>query len=154
MNKNKYYGFLILKTILAFYVVKTHCFNPNSINNKLLFYILGRNRKIHVPSFFNLSFLFNYKGLISRDPNRNCKRFERLLIPYIFWPIIVYSVDFILSKFYKFSPTYSFKNLILQLVLGIGLIPPLWFQLNLMATTLLFLFTIYIFKKNYLFILK
>ena len=112
MKKNINYGLLILKSILAFYVVKTHCFNIKSINNKFLFYILGKNRKIHVPSFFNMSFYFNYKGLISKESNRNCKRFERLLIPYIFWPIIIYLINSVL-----FILTLIFLNLIFILII-------------------------------------
>ena len=150
MKKNINYGLLILKSILAFYVVKTHCFNIKSINNKFLFYILGKNRKIHVPAFFNMSFYFNYKGLISKESIRNCKRFERLLIPYIFWPIIVYLINIILFKCYKFPNKFNLRDLIIQLLLGVGIISPLWFQLNLMLTTLLFIFVIYIFKNHYL----
>ena len=150
MKKKINYGLLILKSILAFYVVKSHCFNIKSINNKFLFYILGKNRRIHVPSFFNMSFFFNYNGLISKDSNRNCKRFERLLIPYIFWPSIIYLINIILFKFYKFPNEFNLRDLKIQLVLGVGIISPFWFQLDLMLTTLLFLFVIYIFKNRYL----
>ena len=154
MEKGNNYGLQILKSILSFYVVKTHCFKQNSKNNKILFYLLGKNRRIHVPSFFNMSFYFNYKCLKSKAPNRNCKRFERLLIPYIFWPIIVYLIDVILYNFFNFPSLFCLRKLIIQIVLGVGIISPLWFQLDLMATTCLFLVIIYIFKKHYLFHLQ
>ena len=109
------YGFAILRSILAFYVVKTHCFRNNSTKNKFMLYILGK-RHIHVPSFFIISFYFTYKGLISKDSIKISKRFE--------------------------------------IVLGRGIINPLWFQLDLMLTTFLFLVIIYIFDNYYLFLLQ
>ena len=148
------YGLSILKTILSFYVVKTHCLKRSTIENKILLYILGKDRGIHVPSFFNMSFYFNYKCLISKDPERNRKRFERLLIPYIFWPIIVFSINKFSGKYYKSFLEYPFKKIIIQIILGNGIINPLWFQCILLATSLVFLIIIYIFENYYLFALQ
>lgn len=147
------YGFAILRSILAFYVVKTHCFRNNSTKNKFMLYILGK-RHIHVPSFFIISFYFTYKGLISKDSIKISKRFERLLIPYIFWPIIIFFINNIFGEYFKVNIKYPFKKLIIQLVLGRGIINPLWFQLDLMLTTFLFLVIIYIFDNYYLFLLQ
>ena len=79
-NKNIDYGLSFLRSILSFYVIRSHFLNKNQTSNKILYIILGKRRSIHVPTFFILSFYFNFKTLFSLDPNKNCKRFERLLI--------------------------------------------------------------------------
>ena len=81
-NKNiiikKYnYGLGILKAILAFYVVRTHCFNYSTLKNKILRYLI-RERKSHVPSFFIMSFYFMHKDLLSSNIKIYLKRIERL----------------------------------------------------------------------------
>ena len=45
---------------------------------------------------------------------------------------------------------FYLRNLITQIILGYGIIDPLWFQIDLIATIILFLIIIYIFKVNYL----
>ena len=151
-TKKYNYGLGLLKAILAFYVVRTHNFNYNSIKNKILSYLL-RERKSHVPSFFIMSFYFNYKCLISRDSKRNFRRFERLLIPYIFWPSFYFIILNIFGSHLQIQKQFILQKLIYQLVFGRGILNPLWFQLDLMLTTFFFLVIIYIFKKYYLFIL-
>lgn len=152
MKKNFNYGLSILKTILAFYVIKTHFFRRNSIKNKILIFLFGKNRHIHVPCFFIMSFFFSYQYLISKDTKKIYKRFERLLIPYIFWPIIAYSINYIFNKYNNLKNRFTFNNLKTQLILGYGIIDPLWFQIDLIATFVLFCIIIYSFKKNYLFV--
>ena len=148
------YGLAILKTILAFYVIRYHCYKMNTKTNIIIYYIIIKRRNIHVPSFFNMSFYFNNKCLISRDSKRIFRRFERLLIPYIFWPIIIYIINIIFVNKSSLKIHYPFKKLLLQLILGRGIINPLWFQFDLIFVTFLFLFVIYIFKKHYLVILQ
>jgi len=154
MKHDTNYGLAILKSILAFYIVKTHCFDKHLAKNKFYIYILGKDRCLHVPSFFNMSFYFNYRILISKDSKNICKRFERLLIPYIFWPVIVYTFNNIFSKLCKSRSVIPFKKVIIQLILGYGIINTFWFQLCLMITTYVFVFIIYIFKESYLLILQ
>ena len=62
-NQKYNYGLGLLKVILAFYVICGHNFNPKITKNEILLYIL-RDRRIHVPSFFIMSFYFLYKELI------------------------------------------------------------------------------------------
>ena len=148
------YGLAFLRTILAFYVIRYHCFHDKAKKNLILNYLIIKRRNIHVPSFFIMSFYFNYKSLISRNSKINCKRFERLIIPYIFWPIIIYLLNIITSKYFKIELNYAFKSLLIQLILGRGIINPLWFQFDLIALTFLFLVIIYLFKKYYLILLQ
>ena len=152
MEKKINHGLSILKVILAFYVVKTHSFKHHSTENKIILYIIGRYRNLHVPSFMIMSFYFNYNGLISKNASRIWKRFERLLIPYIFWPIIIYLIKIIFCKCYNLEMPFTFKKLIVQFILGNSIINPLWFHFSLMITTLSFLIIIHIITKNYLFV--
>ena len=153
-NKPINYGLEILRTILSFYVVKLHCFHDSTIRNKILYYIIIKNRNIHVPSFFIMSFYFNYNCLKSRNPKRNYDRFKRLLIPYILWPIIAFIFNIIFRKYMSIDLKFTFKQLIIQIIIGRGIINTLWFQFDLIFFTYLFLLVIYIFKNSYLFILQ
>lgn len=152
-KKNINHGLSILKTILAFYVVKCHCLMNNSFKNKIFIYIIVRNRAIHVPSFFIMSFYFNYKCFLCKDPKRKYNRLERLLIPYIFWPIIIFLFNNYIINSLKIHIKYTFKQLIFQFIIGRGIINPMWFQIDLIALTFLFIVIIYVFKQSYLFLL-
>ena len=112
LRTKKYnYGLGILKTILAFSIIRTHNFNYKSTKNKILLYIL-RDRRIHVPSFFIMSFYFIHKDLIILNIKIFLKRMEKLLIPYCIWPIIIFILNnYLLNKFINLQKIYSFKLL-------------------------------------------
>lgn len=148
------YGIAILKTILAFYVIRSHYYDFNLSKSRIIYYILGKKRSIHVPSFFIMSFYFNHRFLISKDSKKNYIRLERLLIPYIFWPVIIYLLNNVFHFFLKLDLQCSFKKLIIQIIIGRGIVDTLWFQFDLIITTFLFLFIIYMFKRRYLYILQ
>lgn len=152
MKKNINYGLSVLKTILSFLVIKTHFFRLSSTKNKIVIGLFGKNRPIHVPSFFIMSFYFNYKCFVSKDSKKYYKRFERLLIPYIFWPIIIYSINNIFCRYNDVKPQFTIYNLITQIILGFGIIDPLWF----LIISILFYYDNFlysrIFKNSLLFI--
>ena len=150
-KRKYYYGLSILKVLLAFDVINGHCFNKKSTSNKIILYLLNSN-KLHVPSFIIMSFYFTHETLISQDFNKINNRLERLLIPYIGWPIILFStynfIHFLGIEYYSFP----FKKLIHQIILGNAWTIPFhfWFLFDLIITNILFLFIILI-KRNYLF---
>ena len=152
-EKNIHFGFAILKNFLAFEVIISHCFNRglmSKIKNKFILLILTK-RRTHVPSFFILSFYFNHNTLVSNDWKKKINRFARLLIPYIGWPIIIF-IESNNSKYYKkYEHLSSYKILIYQLLTGEGQrLFHFWYLLDLIATTLLFILIILIFRKRYL----
>ena len=51
------YGLAMLKVISAFLILTFHNFNPNTTKNQTIIYITI-NRKLHVPSFYIMSFYF------------------------------------------------------------------------------------------------
>ena len=69
------FGFALLKNILAFDVIITHCFNKNTAHNNTILFITKR-RKVHVPSFFILSFYYNYNTLVSSNIKKKIINFS------------------------------------------------------------------------------
>ena len=153
-KRNIHFGFAILKCLLSFKVISTHCFNKNSSKNKIINFITN-DRRLHVPSFTIMSFIFNYNTLISYDTKKKMNRYERLLIPYLGWPIIIYIFNNIFKYTKEFKNLTSFKKLIFQLITGQGQsIFHFWYLFDLMATTFIFHIIIIIFRNNYLLILN
>lgn len=104
-EKKKNLGFALLRIYLSFLVVSSHCFKPKaSSRNKFIIKIIHNIN--HVPTFYLLSFYLCYKIFKSKNIKKIKIRFQRLLIPYIIWPIIFWSLQnllsFFLSKFIKF----------------------------------------------------
>ena len=138
----------LLRIYLSFLVVNAHCLDIK----KNIYTFLIKNF-LPVPTFYIMSFYFFHKTLLSKNIEKFIQRFERLLIPYIIWPIIIWILHnllYILSKFY--FPLY-FRDLIIQLLTGHRYIQTLWFQLNLILETGLFIIILLIFKNNIIFIL-
>lgn len=149
-KKAKNIGLLILKIYLSFNVVNTHCLDITNIQSYFIFFLTNN---LPAPTFFIISFFFFYNSLISRNINKFKQRFQRLLIPYIVWPIIIFMTNniffFILkSKLYK-----SFKDLKNQLLTGHSFIPSLWFQWDLIFEIFLFIVIELLFHKYIIIIL-
>ena len=147
------YGLAILKSILAFLVVRHHTFQPNTTKNKIILFIT-KERFFHVPSFFILSFFFMSNNLLSLNPKVIINRLMRLLIPYIGWPIIILKINHLFKVKYhrNFPDTYSYLKI--QYLWGIGIISPLWFIWSLIVMTFIFIIVIFIFRKHALFIFQ
>lgn len=149
ISKKFNYGLGILKLLLAFDVIRSHNFNIKSTKNKILLYLL-KSKKIHVPCFFILSFNFVHNELISSNIKIYLKRIERLLIPYLLWPIILFLLNNYLKIIFH-TQSYSLKQLKNQLLWGYGFLPQFWFQWNLIFLTTFFFIITYLYKRNYLF---
>ncbi len=147
------FGIAFLKALLAFDVIRSHNFNIKSTKNKLLRFCL-RNRRIHVPSFFIISFFFMHKDFISFNINKYFKRIERLIIPYLIWPIIIWILNNLFNFFFKSTFPTSLTNLKYQIFWGNDYIIQLWFQWDLITITILFYILLFLFKKNYLLIIQ
>ena len=80
-------------------------------------------------------------------------RFQRLLTPYIIWPILFYFIR-ILLYFKDKTKFYKIKQLLGQLIIGFGIESVFWFQFNLIMAHLIFIIIIFIFKKNYLYYIQ
>ena len=111
------FGLAFLKMILALTVIGSHCFKRSSTNNKISLFFFKR-RKIHVPSFMIMSFYFMQKSLISLDFKLLCQRLIRLGIPYLCWPIIIFSLNNNISNLLGFGKKILLYDLINQLLWG------------------------------------
>ena len=145
------YGLAFLKYYLAFLVVIGHNFNKKSTKNKLILTITKHNIP-HVPSFFIISFYLTCNNLLSTNLKIFFKRLERLLIPYIIWPITIWIINHIVNISKNHSFIYRAKHLQLQLLYGHVYMPQFWFLWDLIIITIIFYIIVIIFKNNSLFI--
>ena len=156
-SKRKKYNYVlgVLKVILSFTVILTHCLKIETTNNKFILFIFKRSQSIHVPAFFTLSFYFMHDHFISLKIKTLLKRIERLIIPYFGWPIIIYALNNgIFNKLINNIKKYPIKELKNQILWGNRFIPQLWFQLDLIMITIIFHLFIFIFRKFHLFCLQ
>jgi len=149
------YGIGLLKVYLAFTVIISHCCKRESIKNKYIFVIFVKSRRIHVPSFFIISFYFMHNSLANKNFRKLLIRLERLIIPYVGWPIIIYILNNgVLQRINKNNKLYSIKDLKNQLLWGNIFIIQFWFQWDLIMITIILFILIFILKSNYLFYLQ
>lgn len=136
-----------LKIYLSFLVVISHSYTPNDSIKEIIILKIIYNM-VHVPTFYIISFYFGYNLFKSKNIKRIKKRFQRLLIAYIFWPIIIWSLNNLLSFSIIKINIIPFEKLILQLLTGHCFMAVLWFQYNLIFITLLIVIIHLLFKDN------
>ena len=154
VKKNNFKAsFAILRMYLSFVVVNLHLFNTKTskIKNKYIIRILKNS--LSVPLFYLMSFYFSSKIFIKIERNKLILRFERLLIPYFIWPIIILLINRIFNIAYKLNLKDSLNDIKLQFLLGHNFMPVLWFQINLIFVTFLIIILRKIFYKNLIYIL-
>ena len=143
----------LLRIYLSFIVVSSHCYSPSKYiqNNKYLKLLIKNS--IHDPTFFIMSFYFCQNFLSSKNIIKIKQRFEKIIIPYFIWPIVIW----ILNNFFKYSLNWKVQNslndLKLQLITGHCFLTVLWFQYNLIFTTLLITIIEFLFSQKKLYIL-
>ena len=147
-NKKVNLGIEILRTILCFWVLCFHSLKKEKINY-LLFYIT-KTKFYHVPCFSFLSFFFTYNIFAERNIIKAKKRLERLLIPFILWPIIIFAIDNITNHRFIIS-WYQLK---IQIIFGTQFMIPLWYLFSIIILTIFFFILSTIFKNKFLFLLQ
>jgi fucose 4-O-acetylase-like acetyltransferase len=149
-------GLGILRAFLSFLIVMSHCYDPtNAVGYWKLAFYKTEGCYYHVRTFFILSLYFWYNTLVSSDISKKIRRLERLLIPYIIWPLIVFFLNKYLLLLIKVNNrrNLTFQDLKSQLLFGHNFLIPFWFQWNLIFISILFALIIIIFRRNYNFIL-
>lgn len=156
-NKKQFdIGLAVLRVILCFLVIVHHYYNYfystiewGKIIIKLEYF------SFQVRTFFIISFYFSYKTFISFNFKKIYQRFERLLIPYILWPIIFWLINNLLIKISNknLNLNHTFYYLKYQLLFGNIFIQSFWFQWVLIFITFIFTLIFFVFKKNYIFVL-
>lgn len=141
-------GIETLRMFLCFRIVLLHYYSSNND------YILKMKRnRFQVSCFFFISFYFLYPTISQRNIQKLKIRLERLLIPYLIYPItnwIINNLMFLLIKFNRYNRLLTIKDIKTQFIIGRGIygIASLWFHFNLIIFTLLF-FISFSLIKNY-----
>ena len=130
-------GFQLLRFLLCFWIVVCHCSRIRKEHRKYL------NRAYHVPTFIVLSFYFYYPVISKKNTDKVISRFQRLLIPYIFWPSFIS-----ILRLTKPNVEVSLKNYCLQLLIGSSIHNIFWFQFNLIFISLIFSIICFAFNKD------
>lgn len=149
MRDEKYnYGIGILKIIMCFEVVLCHFWSPNDIP----FYLFPfwRLRYMAVPVFMIVSFYLCGCIFIGGSAEKLNTRMKRLAFPYFAWGIIYYVFLCVFQALTKSDRSVYLKDLVWQLFLGSSpvLIPPFWYQADLIFLTLLFWILLHMCKKK------
>lgn len=150
-KKEKNIGVEILRIYLSMLVVNSHCYRYSK-NIKYIILKFLRNR-LHVPTFFIISFYFFHNTLLSRNIDKFKQKYQRLLIPYFFWPVINWLINNLIMAFYNIKLKNSFKDLEMQLLTGHCFNEVFWFQLNLIFEVFFFIIIELICHKNLMYII-
>ena len=146
-KKSINYGLEILRMLMSFWIVMNHLYKPNYKK----FGSIIIKKRFHVPTFLIISFYFLNYNLSIRKIQKFKERLERLLLPYILYPIINFFIFNFLFYFFNFnSLKSSLYQLITQFLVGRGICSVLWFHFNLIIITIFFYIIAIIFSNNYL----
>ena len=148
-RREKNIGIEILRIYLSILVVNSHCYK---ISNNLIFIKILKNN-LHVPTFFIISFFFFKNSLVARNLNKFKQRFQRLLIPYITWPIINWSINNIITFFTNINLRKSIEDLKKLFLTGHCFNTVFWFQWNLIFETFIFIIVELIWHEYLIYIL-
>jgi peptidoglycan/LPS O-acetylase OafA/YrhL len=147
-NKKINYSFELLRLILSLWVVIHHCYQFSYIYRKGLF---------PVATFMIMSFYFYYNILIKKDIIKIKQRFQRILIPYIGWPILLFIFNnyiFKLLGFSLYNKQLYLNDFIVQLTFGQKYHPIFYYQFNLIFLTVLFTIISFLFNKSFFWIFQ
>ena len=149
-NNIKYvnFGIEILRMVLCFWVLSFHSLEKDKINYPC-FYI-SKTKFYHVPCFSFISFYFSYNIFSERNIIKFKRRIERLLIPYIIWPLIIVFINIIFQN----KNTISLYHLKIQFICGRQFMVPLWYLFSMIILTITFFIISNIFQIHFLLVFQ
>lgn len=110
-NKKRNIFLALLRMYCSFLVVNAHYYKPSQNIIKNILY-----NSIHVPIFFIMSFYFCLNLFKSKNLQKIKLRYERIIIPYFIWPIIMWFFNNFLFFILKFNiKFYSVNYLLLKI---------------------------------------
>ena len=132
---------------MSFFVILNHYYAPK----KIILQKIKIKLRFHVPTFLIISFYYLNNNLVNKKAGKIKERLQRLLIPYLFYPIIIYIVYNFLYIFFHIEELKSnLYHLKMQFIIGRSLCSVLWFQFNIILITVLFYIISFILKSYYL----
>ena len=143
------FGIELLKTTIFFFILVYHCYEPKLNENKILKIILDAI-PLYYPTLFLIYFYFSYNHLSNKNLTQIQKRFLRLIVPYITWPLIFYIINYLSTD--KRTEKYSLRDIFIQLTIGRSIACVFWYQFNLLMINIIFCLIILIFKKKHLYV--
>lgn len=143
------YGFSLLKMLLAFEVLLAHFANWDEYN-PVLVWPFRELVSLAVPCFIILSFYLMCNSFLSRNEDRSKTRLIKLLVPQIGWTVIYYVVYQFLDILFSTGLTIGITDFFWQLFTGHSrnLNPSMWYQIDIIAITLLFYLVFRLLKKD------
>ena len=142
-------GIQILRMFLSYLIIQLHFYNYNLTKNKILIFF-KHAAGFYVPTFFVISYYFSYKIFLIKNIIKMKLRLKRILIPYIFWPIIF----LIINNLYYIEYKITLKDLYIQLLTGKRIHFVFWFQSSLIFTYICSCIILLLFNINNLFMLQ
>lgn len=144
-------GIEILRMIFSFLIVVYHLHSreKKSYILNIALYYLG----FYTSTFFLISFYFSFRSLSSNNIIMIKERLNRIILPYLIWPIIIFIAKNIINYKYSNKLLYSIKDLILQLVVGRKINDVFWFQFNLIFISIIILIISLLFERKISFII-
>lgn len=142
-NKKINYSIEVLRLLLCFWVVLHHC----------CVYVGNYKGRFHVPTFMIMSFYFYYKSLKSKAIIKIKQRFQRILIPYIIWPIFIFIFNNLLVKIFcitEFQRKLKLKDLVFQLIFGFRYQVVFYYQFNLILLTIISTIISILYNKSFI----
>jgi hypothetical protein len=147
-------GIEILRMFLCFRIIILHYYS-----GKTKYILRLKNSRTQVSCFFFISFYFLYPTISKRNIQKIKLRLERLIIPFIIYPIVVWIMNnlmFLVIKYNRFNRLLTLNELILNLITGKGIfgIGILWFHFNLIIFSIFFFLASFLLENNFLIVFQ
>ena len=144
------FGIELLKTIIYFFVLVYHCYDKDKCEIKILKIILDAI-PIYYQTLFLIYFYFSYNHLSNKKIPEIRKRFLKLIVPYVVWPLFFYLLNTLSTD--RRTKKYTYQDLYTQLIIGRGIACVFWYQFNLIIINMIFCIIILLSIKRHLHIL-
>lgn len=148
MKKEYNAGIGLLRALMSFLVVLIHCWDVPENAGVLNVFVYAKG--FAVPVFMMISFMLSRQLLLERGKDRLVRRYERLIIPLVGWAVIYWVVDNALEYVIGSKNYIGLSDLVWQIFTGHSprINTAMWFQVDLILLTTLFLILLIVFKDN------
>ena len=140
-------GIQILRVLFSFHILVLHCIDKKKYKGKIIKTLIS-DVSIDLGVFFIMSFYYSYNSFTSKNIVKIKQRFYRLLIPYIIWPLLFFTIHNSSCYIHRKNNYIKSNLLYYQLLIGNGIHFVFWFQFNLIILSIFFLIIIFASKKN------
>ncbi|MCQ2181894.1 MAG: acyltransferase [Bacteroidales bacterium] len=154
MNRERKVGIDLLRIAMCIVVVFLHFSPRHEIQSFSIFSEFQKLYELAVPIFFLISFFFISGKLdyTRSEGNRRLlfSRLNRLCIPQLFWTVVLFFGFKLLHILGMYGTHLTYKQFLAQLVLGHSFNSPMWFIVDTIVFTCVFLLLFNAFRKHFL----